>query len=131
MTEGHRCIPHCHNTYLQAHVPQPDLRVPSPLQSGFPVTPQPLYPFYPPPSLPQALKFSALPTRRAAGSQGVQLGGGLGGEGRGLVPLRGVAVTQRALFFAGERDRHPEGTIQGEGLPGEARAADRAERTGS
>lgn len=32
-------------------------------------------------------------------------GGGQGGPG----PLRGVAVTHRALFFAGERDRHPEG----------------------
>lgn len=44
--------------------------------------------------------------------------GGVEGEGRGPVPLRGVAVTQRALFFAGERDRPPEGEIQGEGPPG-------------
>lgn len=43
--------------------------------------------------------------------------GGARGEGRGPVPLRGVAVTQRALFFAGERDRHPEGEVQGEGVP--------------
>lgn len=41
-----------------------------------------------------------------------------GWGGRGSVPLRGVAVTQGALFFAGERDKRPEGEIQGEGLPG-------------
>jgi len=29
-----------------------------------------------------------------------------------------VAVTQGALFFAGERDRHPEGETPGEGAPG-------------
>lgn len=54
-----------------------------------------------------------------AGSQGV-LGGQEGG--RGSVPLRGVAVTQRALFFAGERDRHPEGGNTGRGIARQARA---------
>lgn len=29
-----------------------------------------------------------------------------------------MAVTQRALFFAGEQDGHPEGEIQGVGPPG-------------
>lgn len=54
----------------------------------------------------------------APGSWQPRGAGGAGGEGRGPVPLRGVAVTQRALFFAGEQDRHPQGETQGEGLPG-------------
>lgn len=55
----------------------------------------------------------------SAGTQELAAKGCWGGRGRaGPVPLRGVAVTQRALFFAGEQDGHPEGEIQGVGPPG-------------
>uniref|UniRef100_A0A8C4U307 Proteolipid protein 1 n=3 Tax=Neoaves TaxID=3078114 RepID=A0A8C4U307_FALTI len=71
------------------------------------------------PKSPEQGRGVALPTQ-PPGTQELAAKGCWGGrgEGRGPVPLRGVAVTQRALFFAGERDRHPEGEIQGEGPPG-------------
>lgn len=71
------------------------------------------------PKSPERSRGAALPTQPLGTRSWQPRGaGGAGGEGRGPVPLRGVAVTQRALFFAGEQDRHPQGETQGEGLPG-------------
>lgn len=117
---------HCCGAQPAATSAQVGLGVPRSTAEGPPITP------YTPPSCsfpiakppPPRQPCAPLPCPRSTEGLAAKgcCWGGRGGEGRGLVPLRGVAVTQRALFFAGEGDRHPEGTVQGEGLPGEARA---------
>lgn len=87
---------------------------PPPLQASLFLLQKP----FPPKALRGAVGRLCPRSRRAPRSWQPRGAGGAGGGRRGPVPLRGVAVTQRALFFAGERDGHPEGEIQGEGPPG-------------
>lgn len=118
-------VPHCHSGQPRASTARPDVgehsratdvgRPPEPPLAAGCLLQKPF-----PPKAPSGAVGWLCPRSRQAPRSWQPKGaaGGAGGEGRGPVPLRGVAVTRRALFFAGEWDRLPEREIQAEGPTG-------------